>query len=171
MHGQLLSGSCLKYGERGSIALSPKFDESFVGGKTVGGKFVGQIAGNGGHVVVAETEDVIDSVTGGTVVVGNEIDGVSVEGSSVVRFGGMNDKVDSGAGGVEVKTSTGSEVVVINGGDSVDGTVLDGISFEGANVVRIGCVNDIVGSGDNVESISGSCVVVKIGNKSETVES
>lgn len=106
MHGQLLNGSCLRNGDRGSRLLSPK-SELFVGGKTVG-----QMAGNGGQVVAGK-EDVMGSVTIGIEIVDDELDGL--EKDEVVVNGISDD---------------GTEVV--------DSIMVDGISVVGESVVMSG---------------------------------
>lgn len=130
MHGQLPNGSCLRYGDRGSRLLSPKF-ESFDGGRTVG-----QIAGNGGQVVVAGKEDVFGSVMVGIDIVGDlldfdgivvvneisdggtdDVNGIMVNGISEVDSEGISLDV-SGCSDVEVKFGDGKVKKV----KPVDGT-------------------------------------------------
>lgn len=128
MQGQLFVDNCLKLDERGSIALSPKFVVLIVGGIAVE-----QIVGNGGHVVVTEMVDDNGSETVGVDMVGNVVDwvvdeGISLELSSVVIFGWMNEMVNAVIG---VDVSIGSEVVVIGGVGMDIGITLIGFSLEG----------------------------------------
>ena len=148
----------------------------------MGGKFVGQIAGNGGHDVGAEKVKVVDSFTEFSVVeddgteielsVGvDEFDGSSVNSSKVVvvGYGWVKGKVVLGTRDVDsvslwawvvVKDGDGN---VIIGGSVGTGSVWD-IVVVSINdvVVRFGGVNEVVGDWElsEVSVCIGSVVVI-----------